>query len=89
MPCRELAAEAVTLDGFEVPLLLALVRASAWVVIAPPFNNRMIPAQVKVGVSAALALARRADSRCVVRKDSFSRARRRCSATLSMPGRRA
>ena len=33
-----------------------MVRASAWVVMAPPFNNRMIPAQVKAGLSAALAL---------------------------------
>jgi flagellar biosynthetic protein FliR len=40
-----------------IAFLLALVRASAWVVIAPPFNNRMIPNQVKAGLAAALALA--------------------------------
>ena len=43
--------------GLVVAFLLALVRASAWVVVAPPFNNRMIPAQVKAGLSAALAVA--------------------------------
>ncbi|MDZ4826750.1 MAG: flagellar biosynthetic protein FliR [Actinomycetota bacterium] len=36
---------------------LALVRASAWLFISPPFNNRMIPIPVKMGVAAALALA--------------------------------
>jgi flagellar biosynthetic protein FliR len=40
-----------------IAFLLALVRASAWVVIAPPFNSRQIPAQVKAGLSAALAVA--------------------------------
>ncbi|MDQ1396402.1 MAG: flagellar biosynthesis protein FliR [Acidimicrobiaceae bacterium] len=43
--------------GLVVAFLLALVRASAWVVVAPPFNNRMIPVQVKIGLAAALALA--------------------------------
>lgn len=37
--------------------LLALVRAGAWVFVAPPFGNRTIPTTVKVGLSAALALA--------------------------------
>jgi flagellar biosynthetic protein FliR len=37
--------------------LLALVRAGAWVFIAPPFGNRTIPTSVKVGLSGALALA--------------------------------
>lgn len=36
---------------------LALVRASAWLFIAPPFNTRLIPIPVKAGVAAALALA--------------------------------
>ena len=36
--------------------LLALVRASAWLLIAPPFGGRVIPAQVKLGLAAALAL---------------------------------
>ena len=35
----------------------ALVRATAWLFVAPPFNTRMIPATVKVGIAAALALA--------------------------------
>jgi flagellar biosynthetic protein FliR len=35
---------------------LALVRASAWLFVAPPFNTRMIPMPVKAGVAAALAL---------------------------------
>ena len=37
--------------------VLALVRASAWLFISPPFNTRMIPNTVKAGVAAALALA--------------------------------
>lgn len=37
--------------------LLALIRASAWVVVAPPFGGRMLPPQVKAGVAGALALA--------------------------------
>ena len=36
--------------------LLALVRAAAWLFIAPPFAGRNIPTQVKVGLAAALAL---------------------------------
>jgi flagellar biosynthetic protein FliR len=35
---------------------LALVRASAWLFVSPPFNTRMIPATVKVGIAASLAL---------------------------------
>ncbi len=34
---------------------LALVRASAWLFVSPPFNTRMIPTVVKVGIAAALA----------------------------------
>ena len=37
--------------------VLALVRASAWLFVAPPFNTRMIPNTVKAGVAASLALA--------------------------------
>jgi flagellar biosynthesis protein FliR len=37
--------------------ILALVRASAWLFVAPPFNTTMIPNTVKVGVAAALSLA--------------------------------
>jgi flagellar biosynthetic protein FliR len=36
---------------------LALVRAAAWLFVSPPFNTRMIPISVKIGISAALALA--------------------------------
>jgi flagellar biosynthesis protein FliR len=36
---------------------LALVRAAAWLFVSPPFNTRMIPTVVKVGVAASLALA--------------------------------
>jgi len=37
--------------------ILALVRASAWLFVSPPFNTRMIPTTVKVGIAAALSLA--------------------------------
>lgn len=47
-----LQADASILIGF----LLALVRASAWLVIVPPFNTRAIPAMVKIGLAAAIAL---------------------------------
>jgi flagellar biosynthesis protein FliR len=36
--------------------VLALVRAAAWLFVAPPFNTRMIPTTVKAGIAAALAL---------------------------------
>lgn len=36
---------------------LALVRASAWLFVSPPFNNRTVPIPVKAGIAAALALA--------------------------------
>ncbi len=36
--------------------LLAMVRAAAWVFVCPPFGNRSVPAPVKVGLAAALAL---------------------------------
>ena len=37
--------------------LLALVRAGAWITIAPPFGGRVLPMQVKAGFAVALALA--------------------------------
>ena len=37
--------------------ILALVRASAWLFVSPPFNTNTIPITVKVGIAAALALA--------------------------------
>ena len=39
-----------------VGFLLALARATAWIVVAPPVNTRAIPAQVKIGLAGALAL---------------------------------
>jgi flagellar biosynthetic protein FliR len=37
--------------------ILALVRASAWLFVAPPFNTRLVPIPVKAGLAAALALS--------------------------------
>lgn len=37
--------------------LLALVRAGAWITIAPPFGGRVLPTQVKAGFAVALSLA--------------------------------
>jgi flagellar biosynthesis protein FliR len=39
-----------------VALLLASVRAAAWLVIVPPFNTRSVPATVKALLSVAIAL---------------------------------
>ena len=43
--------------GLIVGFVLALVRASAFVAIAPPFATKGIPSQVKVGLAGGLALA--------------------------------
>jgi flagellar biosynthetic protein FliR len=37
-------------------LLLASVRAAAWLTISPPFNGRVVPAQIKAVLSVAVAL---------------------------------
>ena len=37
--------------------LLAVVRAGAWVAVAPPFNHRSIPVTVRAVIAASLALA--------------------------------
>jgi flagellar biosynthetic protein FliR len=37
--------------------LLALVRASAWLTVAPPFGTRTVPVRVKVALAVAIALA--------------------------------
>ena len=37
--------------------LLAMVRAGAWVAVAPPFNHRSIPVTVRAVIAAALGLA--------------------------------
>jgi flagellar biosynthetic protein FliR len=42
--------------GFVIAFVLALVRASAWVVICPPFANKSIPAMAKIGVSLGIAV---------------------------------
>jgi len=39
-----------------IGFLLAVVRASAWLVAVPPFNTRMIPARAKIGFAVALAI---------------------------------
>jgi flagellar biosynthetic protein FliR len=39
-----------------VAIMLGAVRAGAWLMICPPFNSRMIPRQVKVLLSVAIAL---------------------------------
>lgn len=47
----ELAPQALT------AFVLAMVRTIAWLVVTPPFSMRAIPIQVKLGLSAALALS--------------------------------
>lgn len=39
-----------------VAYVMGIVRASAWLVLVPPFGTRAIPTVVKVGLAAALAL---------------------------------
>jgi flagellar biosynthetic protein FliR len=39
-----------------VAILLASVRAAAWLVVCPPFNSRLLPAPVKALLSMAVAL---------------------------------
>jgi flagellar biosynthetic protein FliR len=39
-----------------VGFVLALVRASAWLVVAPPFSSPSIPAMAKVGIALGLAI---------------------------------
>jgi flagellar biosynthesis protein FliR len=40
-----------------IAILLAIVRVSAWLAIAPPFNTRAIPGTVKVAMAVAIAMA--------------------------------
>jgi len=40
-----------------VGYVLAMARAGAWIAIAPPFGGNLIPARIKAGFAAALALA--------------------------------
>jgi flagellar biosynthetic protein FliR len=39
-----------------IAIMLGAVRAGAWLVICPPFNSRLIPAQIKALLSVAIAL---------------------------------
>jgi flagellar biosynthesis protein FliR len=39
-----------------IAIMLGAVRAGAWLVICPPFNSRLIPAQVKALLSVGIAL---------------------------------
>jgi flagellar biosynthetic protein FliR len=39
-----------------VGFFFALVRAGAWIAVAPPFNSNAVPVRVKIGISAALAM---------------------------------
>jgi flagellar biosynthetic protein FliR len=49
---------ALSIDpALAVGYLMAMARAAAWLVVSPPFATRSIPARVKVGLAAALALA--------------------------------
>jgi len=43
-------------SAFAVAFVLALVRASAWVVICPPFANKSIPAMAKIGIALGIAV---------------------------------
>jgi flagellar biosynthesis protein FliR len=40
-----------------IAILLAAIRVSAWLAVAPPFNTRSIPGMVKVAIALALAMA--------------------------------
>jgi len=42
--------------GLLVAFLLAFVRASAWLTVAPPFSTRGVPLRVRAGLAAALAV---------------------------------
>jgi flagellar biosynthetic protein FliR len=42
--------------GSLVAVMLAAIRASAWMVVCPPFNSRIIPGPVKALLSVAIAL---------------------------------
>jgi len=39
-----------------IAFLLAVVRVSAWVAVAPPFNTRVVPPVVKIALALALAM---------------------------------
>lgn len=41
---------------YAIALVLALVRASAWVMICPPFSNKSIPSMGKIGIALGLSV---------------------------------
>jgi flagellar biosynthetic protein FliR len=43
-------------EDYLIAVLLASVRALAWLIAVPPFNSRLVPARVKAIVSVAIAL---------------------------------
>lgn len=43
-------------SGFAVAFMLALVRASAWVTVCPPFSNKTIPGMAKIAVALGVAV---------------------------------
>ncbi|HKT03779.1 MAG TPA: flagellar biosynthetic protein FliR [Rugosimonospora sp.] len=45
----------VPLDGL-IALLLASIRAGAWLIVAPPFDSRLLPTPVKALLSVAISL---------------------------------
>jgi flagellar biosynthetic protein FliR len=48
----EITADPQWVSGF----LLAMIRATAWVFVCPPFGTRQIPTMVKVGLAGALTI---------------------------------
>jgi flagellar biosynthesis protein FliR len=44
-------------DPVVLGFVLAFARASAWIVLVPPFSNKAIPAMAKVGLAGGLGLA--------------------------------
>ena len=44
-------------SSWAIAFFLAFVRASAWVVICPPFANKSIPAMAKIGIALGLGFA--------------------------------
>ena len=42
--------------NYAVALMLALVRASTWVVICPPFSNKSVPAMAKIGIALGISV---------------------------------
>lgn len=43
-------------SNYALALMLALVRASTWVVICPPFSNKSVPAMAKIGIALGISV---------------------------------